>query len=84
MQKDPFYERLMDSAINHVLRDLKHQARIPFPGQTLVGVADVHQCLEENEVFACFVNQQTKELEYLEGEMVITRYGFVLPDLTTV
>ena len=73
---DPFYKHLMDFAINHVLRDLKHHARIPIPGHTLVGVADVHGWLQPNEVFACFVDQRTKGLEYLEGDMVITRYQF--------
>lgn len=77
MQKDPFYKHLMDFAINHVLRELKHHARIPINGHTLVGVADVHGWLAPNEVFACVVNQQTKKLEYLEGDMVITRYGFI-------
>jgi len=75
MQKgDPFYKHLMDFAINHVLRELKHHARIPIPGYTLVGVADVHGWLRPKEVFVCIANQQTKELEYLEGDMVITRY----------
>ena len=74
MQKDPFYKHLMDFAINHVLRELKHHARIPIPGHTLVGVADVHGWLQPNEVFACIFNHQTKKLEYLEGDMVITRY----------
>ena len=74
MQKDPFYKHLMDFAINHVLRELKHHARIPIPGYTLVGVADVHGWLQPNDVFACIVNQQTRKLEYLEGDMIITRY----------
>lgn len=73
MQKDPFYEQLMDFAINHVLRELKYRTRIPVPGYTLVGVADVHGWLEADEVFACIFNQHTKTLEYLEGDMVITR-----------
>ena len=75
MQKgDPFYKHLMDFAINHVLRELKHHARIPIPGFTLVGVADVHGWLRPKEVFACIANQHTQKLEYLEGDMVITRY----------
>ena len=75
MQKqDPFYKHLMDFAINHALRELKHHARIPIPGYTLVGVADIHEWLQPDEVFACIVNQKTKKLEYLEGDMVITRY----------
>ena len=73
-EKDPFYKHLMDFAINHVLRELKHHARIPIPGWTLVGVADVHGWLRPNEVFACISNQQAKKLEYLEGNMIITRY----------
>ena len=80
MQKDPFYQHLMDFAINHALRELKHHARIPVPGYTLVGVADVHGWLEPDEVFACIVNQQTNRLEYLKGEMLITRYRSVLPN----
>jgi RNA-dependent RNA polymerase len=76
MQKDPFYKHLLDFAINHVLRDLKHHARIPIPGYTLVGVADVHGYLRPNEVFACVVDPQTKRLKYLEGDMIITRYYF--------
>ena len=78
MQKDPFYKHLMDFAINHVLRELKHHARIPIDGHTLVGVADVHGFLAPDEVFACIVDQQTKKLEYLEGDMVITRYSVFL------
>ena len=77
MQKDPFYKHIMDFAINHVLRELKHRARIPIPGYTLVGVADVHGWLEPTEVFACVIHKQTMKLEYLKGEMVITRYGSV-------
>ena len=74
MQRDPFYKHILDFAINHVLRELKHHARIPIPGHTLVGVADVHGWLQPTEVFACIVDQRTKKLEYLEGDMVITRY----------
>ena len=85
MQKeDPFYKHLMDFAINHVLRELKHHARIPIPGYTLVGVADVHGWLQPDEVFACIVDQQTKKLQYLEGDMVITRYGFPLSNFSIV
>ena len=75
MQKDPFYKHLMDFAINHILRELKHHARIPIAGHTLVGVADVHGWLAPDEVFACIANRKTRKLEYLEGDMVITRCG---------
>lgn len=79
MQEDPFYDQLMKFAIHHVLRELKYHARIPVPGYTLVGVADVHGWLEADEVFACFFNHHTKTLEYLEGDMVITRSPVIHP-----
>ena len=74
MQNDVFYEHLMDFSINYVLRELKHHARIPVPGYTFVGVADVHGWLEPNDIFVCITNEETGELEYLEGEMMVTRY----------
>ena len=74
MQTDPFYKNLLDFAINHALRELKYHARIPIPGYTLVGVADVHGWLQPDEVFVCIVNRRTNILEYLEGDMVVTRY----------
>lgn len=38
---NPFFERALQFAKNHVLRDIKHGARIPIPdGHHLVGVAD--------------------------------------------
>lgn len=39
--QDPFLDRLIHYAKNHVLRDIKHGARIPIPeSYLLVGVAD--------------------------------------------
>ena len=74
--EDPFFKHLMDFSINHVLRELKHHARIPIPGYTLVGVADIHGWLQPNEVFVCIADQQAKQPKYLKGDMVITRYNF--------
>ncbi|RPD63036.1 hypothetical protein L227DRAFT_572890, partial [Lentinus tigrinus ALCF2SS1-6] len=47
---------MMDFATNHVLRELKHRARIPVPGNdswTLVGIPDEYGWLKENEVLVC-------------------------------
>ena len=71
--EDSFFKHLMDFSINHVFRELKYHARIPIPGYTLVGVADVHGWLQHDEVFACISDQQTRDLRYLEGDMIITR-----------
>jgi len=39
--KDSFHARLRRVAMNHVLRDIKHHARIPLPkSYQLVGIAD--------------------------------------------
>ncbi|KAF9452610.1 RdRP-domain-containing protein [Macrolepiota fuliginosa MF-IS2] len=76
---DPFYTQLLKIAVYHVLRDLKHHARIPIPkAWTLVGVADVHRYLEEDEVFAC-VKHQTKGVIFLEGQLLISRSPTIHP-----
>ena len=61
--KDAFIDRLIHYAKNHVLRDVKHGARIPIPDSyLLVGIADEGPayeaegvenvyCLKENEIF---------------------------------
>lgn len=74
-----FYEKMLEYAINHILRLLKHYARIPVPGAwTLVGVADVHQHLKPGEIFACIkpVNGRTR---YLEGRVLISRSPTIHP-----
>lgn len=49
----PGFVRRMAQLTNvHVLRELKHHARIPIPGAwTLVGVADEWHILRENQVY---------------------------------
>lgn len=76
-----FWRQMMSFATNHVLRELKHRARIPVPGLnswSLVGVADVHGCLEEREVFVC-VDAPDGKRYYLEGEVLVTRSPCVHP-----
>ncbi|THH20225.1 hypothetical protein EW146_g1088 [Bondarzewia mesenterica] len=77
--KDDFYQQMSEFAIHHILRDLKHHARIPVPdGYTLVGVADVHNYLDEYEVFAC-IAVQDKPVIYLEGPVLISRSPTIHP-----
>ncbi len=79
---DVFWRQMMDFAVNHVLRELKHHARIPVPGKeswTLVGVADVHQQLREGEVFACVDSPNESSLIYLEGPTLISRSPTIHP-----
>jgi RNA-dependent RNA polymerase len=73
MPKHDFYQNMMEFAVNHVLRELKHHARIPIPGWTLVGVVDVHDYLEADQVFACVQEPATGKKTYLEGPVVVTR-----------
>ena len=50
--QDPFSERAMQFAVNHVLREMKYRARIPVPdGWKLVGVVDVHDILEPGQIY---------------------------------
>ncbi|KAI0757094.1 RdRP-domain-containing protein [Daedaleopsis nitida] len=82
LQHDEFWRQMMDFAINHVLRELKHHARIPVPGKhswTLVGVADVYGYLEEGEVFVCVDSPKETELIYLEGRVLVSRSPVIHP-----
>ena len=75
-----FYDRVIEITIHHILRDLKHHARIPVDeGYTLVGVADVHSYLEEDEVFACATESETGQIHYLEGDVLVSRSPLIHP-----
>ena len=77
---DDFYDRVIEITIHHVLRDLKHHARIPVDeGYTLVGVADIHGYLKEDEVFACVTISETGGIHYLEGDVLVSRSPIIHP-----
>lgn len=77
--QDSFYSKMMEFAINHVLRLLKNHARIPIPGAwTLVGVADVHGYLRPNEIYA-YVKPLNGKCVYLEGDVLISRSPTIHP-----
>ncbi|TFY66895.1 hypothetical protein EVG20_g4194 [Dentipellis fragilis] len=77
---DDFYQRMLNFAIHHILRDLKHHARIPVPnGYTLVGVADIHGYLREGQIFACVTDPQTHRRTYLKGKTLISRSPTIHP-----
>lgn len=74
-----FYHDVLEDATYHVLRELKHRSRIPIPGGwTLVGVADEHNYLEENEIFVC-VTPVGRGPVYLSGQVIISRSPCIHP-----
>jgi len=74
-----FYVKMLEFAINHVLRDLKYQARIPIQGAwTLVGVADTHRYLQPNQIFAC-IKPIDGGKRYLRGRVLISRSPVIHP-----
>ncbi|KAI0929166.1 hypothetical protein AcW1_006187 [Taiwanofungus camphoratus] len=89
--QDPFIERLIHYAKNHVLRDIKHAAKIPIPdSHLLVGVADEGPTYElaghkdvfklsEGHIYACIQNPEDPEPTYLKGSVVISRSPVVHP-----
>ncbi|KAI0724458.1 RdRP-domain-containing protein [Cerioporus squamosus] len=82
LKYDIFWRQMMAFAVNHVLRELKHRARIPVPGLdswTLVGVADVHGYLGEGEVFVCVDSPNEAGLIYLEGQTLVSRSPTIHP-----
>ncbi|KIO28063.1 hypothetical protein M407DRAFT_231286 [Tulasnella calospora MUT 4182] len=80
--RDPFFRRLLSYALYHVKRDIKYHARIPgkliHPAWTVVGIADVHDQLEDGEIFAC-IHVQGQQPIYLEGSILICRSPTVHP-----
>ncbi|EKM60969.1 uncharacterized protein PHACADRAFT_168316 [Phanerochaete carnosa HHB-10118-sp] len=80
LTEDNFWRKMMDFAVNHVLRELKHHARIPVPNAwNLVGVADVHGYLEEHEVFGCIYPTDGTGPIYLDGRVLVTRSPTIHP-----
>ncbi|KAH8102595.1 RNA dependent RNA polymerase-domain-containing protein [Cristinia sonorae] len=76
---DSFWQQMMTFAIHHVLRELKHHARIPVPdAYNLVGVADIHGWLEEGEIFVHIVMTKEDSL-YLEGPTMVSRSPSIHP-----
>ncbi|KAI9512792.1 RdRP-domain-containing protein [Russula earlei] len=77
-----FYDQMILLAIHHILRDMKNRARIPVndgDSYTLVGVADVHGYLEEDQVFACVTEQDSNSILYLEGPVLVSRSPIIHP-----
>ncbi|KAF9526951.1 RNA dependent RNA polymerase-domain-containing protein [Crepidotus variabilis] len=81
---DPFFQRLRRVAMNDILRDIKHSARIAVPSSyLLVGIADEGPayeamgyenvfCLAVGEIFAC-IQKPDQEPIWLEGNVSISR-----------
>ncbi|KAG8918661.1 hypothetical protein FRC02_002193 [Tulasnella sp. 418] len=76
---DSFLNQAIEFARNHILRVMKHKARIPVKGSyTLVGVIDEHNYLKPDEVFIC-VRDKDEKAVYIEGQILITRSPQVHP-----
>ncbi|KAL0581139.1 hypothetical protein V5O48_000928 [Marasmius crinis-equi] len=81
----PFFKQLREVARMHVLREIKHDARIPIPdSHLLVGVADegpVYEkdghkdvyVLPEGHIYACIQRPGEEEPTYIEGNCTISR-----------
>lgn len=75
-----FYSQMLTVSTHHILRDLKHHARIPVDdGYTLVGVADIHRYLPQGNVFACVTVSETNSIRYLDGPVLVTRSPIIHP-----
>lgn len=80
-----FLPVLINTAILSVLRDIKHNARIPVPNSwNLVGVADETGLLKEDEVYVCIWDRDSSPHErsiplFLEGPVLISRSPMLHP-----
>lgn len=79
LSDDEFYKKMLEYGVNHVLRDLKNNARIPIRGAwTLGGVADIHGYLQPNQIFAC-VKPVNGGRIYIKGPVLISRSPTIHP-----
>ncbi|KAI0636634.1 RdRP-domain-containing protein [Trametes polyzona] len=88
---ETFLQSLVIFAQHHVLRDIKHGARIPIPdGYLLVGVADEGAMyakegvenvftLKEGQIYVCIQSEDDEEPVYLKGTVTISRSPVVHP-----
>ncbi|KAJ6509230.1 RNA-directed RNA polymerase 2 [Mycena vitilis] len=79
-----FYRKMLDFAVHHVLRLLKNKARIPIKDavtltSSTVGVADVHRYLKEGEIFVCTREADSNRLNFIEGDVLISRSPTIHP-----
>ncbi|KAK0202976.1 RdRP-domain-containing protein [Desarmillaria ectypa] len=64
----------------HILREIKHRARIRVPGSyTLIGVSDEWDCLEEGQVYATIFDPRTNERIAVKGRVLVTRSPQIHP-----
>ncbi|KAH7883759.1 RNA-directed RNA polymerase 2 [Phlebopus sp. FC_14] len=78
--QDPFFVQMLEFAVHHILRELKHRARIHVPGAyTLVGVADIYGLLREGEISVCIRHPDNSTGRFLEGPVLITRSPTIHP-----
>lgn len=69
-----FLQRLALLSKGHILRELKHHARIPVPDSwTLVGVADEWDGLDEGEIYVNVNEPNGSGSIWLEGEVLVSR-----------
>ncbi|GAA5939359.1 RNA dependent RNA polymerase [Sporobolomyces koalae] len=71
--KNAFVAQCLDASLAHILRDVKHKARIPLDGcYNLVGVVDVSGTLEEGTIYAR-IQHPDGGFECLQGTIAISR-----------
>ncbi|KAJ3873980.1 RNA-directed RNA polymerase 2 [Lentinula edodes] len=79
IQAEPFHLSMLNYAVHHILRELKHHTRTPVEGAwNLVGVADEHGFLQEGEIFAA-IKEPNGTMQFLEGECIVTRSPAIHP-----
>ncbi|KAF8507373.1 RNA dependent RNA polymerase-domain-containing protein [Hysterangium stoloniferum] len=78
--RDTFIDRCLKFAIHHVLREIKFKTRIPVADcWKLVGVVDVYNILEEDQIYACIVRGGGTSRQYLKGKISISKSPTIHP-----
>ncbi|KZT27322.1 RdRP-domain-containing protein [Neolentinus lepideus HHB14362 ss-1] len=89
--ENPLLKRLIHYSRNHILREIKHGARIPIPDSwCLPGIADEGPayvaagrqniyCLKEGQIYACIQDKNDEQPTWIKGNVIIWRSPVVHP-----
>ena len=70
----PFFRKLNASALSYALKQIKYRSRVAVNRSwKLIGVMDEFRYLKPGEVYVCLKDDEAGSVEYLEGDILVTR-----------
>lgn len=70
----PFFRKLNATALSYALKQIKYKSRVAVERSwKLIGVMDEFKYLKPDEVYVCLKDDEAGKIEYLEGDVLVTR-----------